>query len=180
MQHLHSGIAAHELGNLPLAAEHFELSAKLGGGCALGMVMWGLTLRHGWGMRKDEQRGFVWLRKGVERALKEWESVQGKAAGGMNEDLGSVKQELVYALREVARGFMHGWGVKEDKKMGYNYFLVAAQLGDPESAQEVAFCYEKGKGIRKDKMEAARWYRKAVRAGMSDVGLAWIWKAKYD
>ncbi|KZT58439.1 HCP-like protein [Calocera cornea HHB12733] len=198
-------MAAHGSGQLQLAAEHFEKAAKLGGGCAVGMVMWGLTLRHGWGRRKDEQRAFVWLRKGVERALKEWEEVgasaqlvKGRAGNGsgrdmglgmgmgmglasdVGEDWGAVRKELVLALREVARGFMHGWGVKEDKKMGFNYFLVAAKLSDPESAQEVAFCYEKARGVKKDKAEAARWYRKAVRAGMSDVGLAWIWKSKYD
>ncbi|EJT98892.1 hypothetical protein DACRYDRAFT_56647 [Dacryopinax primogenitus] len=190
VQHLHLGISAHGADNLRLAAEHFELAAKLGGGCALGMIMWGLTLRHGWGLRKDVGRGYVWMRKGVERALKEWEveEPQGKKIRGLQpgrgqemiKELGGVRRELVLALGEVARGSMHGWGVKEDKKMGFNYFIVGAQLGDAECAQEVAFCYEKGRGVRKDKMEAARWYRQAIKAGMSDVGLAWIWKPKYD
>ncbi|KZO99781.1 hypothetical protein CALVIDRAFT_525308 [Calocera viscosa TUFC12733] len=199
LQHLYAGLAASSAPHpdLFLAAEHFEKSAKLGGGCPGGMILWGLTLRRGWGMRMDDQRGLVWLRKGVERALKEWEGEdqqgrKGLAMGmgmgmgvGMGDEWGGMRQELVRALGEVARGFMYGRGVKEDKKLGFgcgvqNYFLVAANLGDPACAQEVAQCYEKGRGVRKDKTEAARWYRRAVGAGGGGPGLDWIWKGKYD
>ena len=43
------------------------------------------------------------------------------------------------------------------------YYRVAARLGDPDAQQELAFCLEHGKGCKKDKREAAKWYRAAVR-----------------
>ena len=42
------------------------------------------------------------------------------------------------------------------------YFRVAARLGDPDAQQELAFCLLNGKGCKKDKREAAKWYRAAV------------------
>ena len=43
---LHLGIDAHERGELEKSADYFQRSAD--GGCGLGMLMYGLTLRHGW------------------------------------------------------------------------------------------------------------------------------------
>lgn len=43
---LHLGIDAHERGQLAQSADFFAKSAN--GGCGLGMLMYGLTLRHGW------------------------------------------------------------------------------------------------------------------------------------
>ena len=43
------------------------------------------------------------------------------------------------------------------------YYRVAARLGDPDAQQELAFCLLNGKGCKKDKKEAAKWYRAAVR-----------------
>ena len=76
---------------------------------------------------------------------------------------------------------------------------MAAKLGDPDAQQELAFCYANGRGCKKDRKEAAKWYRAAVRSthsfvymgaeaslicfqvaqGVSDVGLAWIYKEKF-
>jgi TPR repeat protein len=44
-----------------------------------------------------------------------------------------------------------------------NYFLLAARLGDVDAQQELGFCYSNGKGCKKDRKEAAKWYRAAVR-----------------
>jgi hypothetical protein len=43
-----------------------------------------------------------------------------------------------------------------------NYFQVAARLGDPGAQEELGFCYANGRGCKKDKKEAAKWYRMAV------------------
>ena len=42
------------------------------------------------------------------------------------------------------------------------YYRVAARLGDPDAQQELAFCLLNGKGCKKNRKEAARWYRSAV------------------
>jgi len=60
------------------------------------------------------------------------------------------------------------------------YFLVAAQLGDMDAQQQLGFCYSNGKGCKKDRKEAARWYRVAAEQGASTVGLAWIYKEKFQ
>ncbi|TFY51801.1 hypothetical protein EVG20_g10830, partial [Dentipellis fragilis] len=70
--------------------------------------------------------------------------------------------------------------VKKDQKMGVSYFQVAAKLGDADAQQELAFCLLNGKGCKKDRKEAAKWYRAAVAQGASDVGLAWIYKEKFQ
>lgn len=39
---------------------------------------------------------------------------------------------------------------------------MAANLGDMDAQQDFAFCLANGKGCKKDKKEAAKWYRAAV------------------
>lgn len=45
-----------------------------------------------------------------------------------------------------------------------SYYRVAANLGDADAQQDLAFCLANGKGCKKDKKEAAKWYRAAVSA----------------
>lgn len=63
---LHRGIDAHEQGELEQSARLFEHSANQG--CGLGMLMYGLTLRHGWVRRafhNNEMPGADLLYRGV-------------------------------------------------------------------------------------------------------------------
>ncbi|CAE6444739.1 unnamed protein product [Rhizoctonia solani] len=170
---LQLGISAHEQNNLRDSARYFERSATIEGGCGVGMLMWGLSLRHGWGCRKDERTGFKWLRKAAEAAVTD---LEGARSG---EEAKAVRNELVLAIYEVGQCFFHGWGVGQDKVMAVSYFQVAARLGDCDAQQELAFCYLNGKGCKKDMKQAARWYRAAAAQGASTVGLAWIYKPKY-
>jgi len=73
---------------------------------------------------------------------------------------------------------------------------VAAKLGDADAQNDLAFCLANGRGCKKDRKEAAKWYRAAVSVdyphssptlssakvaqGVSDVGLAWIYKEKFS
>ncbi|KAG8732463.1 hypothetical protein FRC11_013483 [Ceratobasidium sp. 423] len=172
-QALQLGISAHEQNKLRESARYFERSATIEGGCGVGMLMWGLSLRHGWGCRKDERTGFKWLRKAAEAAVTDLEAARN------GEEAKAVKNELVLAIYEVGQCFFHGWGVGQDKVMAVSYFQVAARLGDCDAQQELAFCYLNGKGCKKDMRQAARWYRAAAAQGASTVGLAWIYKPKY-
>ncbi|KIM48489.1 hypothetical protein M413DRAFT_33261, partial [Hebeloma cylindrosporum] len=158
------------------------------GGCGVGMLMYGLTLRHGWGCRKNEKAGFKWLMKAAESAVGDLERVRssgGQADVGVVQvcltfgSLRWIQTELVLAIYEVGQCFFHGWGVAKDQKMAVSYYMVAAQLGDGDAQGDLAYCLANGKGCKKDKKEAARWYRAAVSQGQSDVGLAWIFKDKY-
>lgn len=127
------GIQNHEANRLRESAVYFEKSAKEDGGCGVGMLMWGLTLRHGWGCEKNEKVGFKWLRKAAEHAVGDLES----ARKGQSVDTGPVQvskyvpvvlffseccnlpiqNELVLAIYEVGQCFFHGWGVGKDQKM---------------------------------------------------------------
>jgi len=49
-----------------------------------------------------------------------------------------------------------------DTYRSQSYFQVAARLGDPDAQQSLAFCLTHGKGCKRDRKEAARWYRAAV------------------
>jgi len=128
-EYLQLGIQYHEANKLQDSAFYFEKSAKEEGGCGVGMLMWGLTLRHGWGCEKNEKSGFKWLTKAAESAVDDL----GKAREGM--DVKAVKvstvygtahgstnvflpqSELVLAIYEVGQCFFHGWGVAKDHKM---------------------------------------------------------------
>lgn len=173
---LQLGIKHHEANRLKEAAACFEKSAKLNGGCGVGMLMWGLTLRHGWGCEKNEKVGFNWLRRAAESAVEDLEN----ARTGAGVDLAAVQTEMVIAIYEVGQCFFQGWGVAKDQKMAVSYYTVAARLGDPDAQCDLAFCLANGKGCKKDRKEAAKWYRAAVAQGSSDIGLAWIYKEKFQ
>ncbi len=118
--YLQLGITHHEANRLTESASCFEKSATLDGGCGVGMLMWGLTLRHGWGCPKNEKTGFSWLRKAAELALGELEQQRGMS--GKEE----VKSELVLAIYEVGQCFFHGWGVVKDQKMAVVSYLLSS------------------------------------------------------
>jgi hypothetical protein len=80
-----------------------------------------------------------------------------------------------------------------------SYYAVAARMGDADAQMDLAFCLANGKGTKKDRKEAAKWYRAAVclipffwsrgfsydscmqvKQGQSDIGLAWIYKEKFQ
>ncbi|KAJ7924326.1 hypothetical protein B0H13DRAFT_1601806 [Mycena leptocephala] len=173
---LQLGIQHHEADRLQESAVCFERAATLDGGCGVGMLMWGLALRHGWGCTKNEKQGFKWLRRAAESAVGDLES----ARKGGEIDEGAVQTELVLAIYEVGQCFFHGWGIPKDQKMGVSYYAVAARMGDADAQMDLAFCLANGKGTKKDRKEAAKWYRAAVKQGQSDIGLAWIYKEKFQ
>jgi len=110
---LQLGIQNHEANRLKESAVFFEKSAKENGGCGGGMLMWGLTLRHGWGCEKNEKVGFKWLSKAAESAIADLETA--RSSNGKDTQL--VKDELVLAIYEVGQCFFHGWGTSKDRKM---------------------------------------------------------------
>lgn len=76
----------------------FEKSAKEGGGCGVGMLMWGLALRHGWGCEKNEKYGFKWLRRAAESAVGDLESA--RTHGGADPTTVQVRLfNMLYTIR---------------------------------------------------------------------------------
>lgn len=74
----------------------------------------------------------------------------------------------------------HTWQVPKNLTTASYYFHIAANLGDPDAQNDLAFCYAHGHGVKKDPYKAAMYYRKAERQGHGIVGNSWIWKDKYS
>lgn len=81
------GIKYHLDNKLAESAAAFEKSATLNGGCGVGMLMWGLAQRHGWGCEKNEATGFKWLRRAAELAVADLEK-------GQHGDMSAVRVSL--------------------------------------------------------------------------------------
>ncbi|KAF9974634.1 hypothetical protein BGZ73_001897 [Actinomortierella ambigua] len=218
---IQKGIELHEANQLVEAFGYFEKAAK--GENPLGQLMYGLSLRHGWGCHPNPQKALTYLQKAAEYAMGELNelgpvkpgslepkrshllsssnssassrrepssgSTAGEEArqtlrrmGTMNRKMAiaTARTELVMALFELGMSFMKGWGVTKDKTIGFNYFKIAADLGDADSQNEVALCYQDGIGTDKDMFQAAKYYRLAAKQGAGQIGNQWIWKAKYD
>ncbi|SPO31263.1 uncharacterized protein UTRI_05927_B [Ustilago trichophora] len=172
---LSQGITYHEQGDLARSAFYFERSARVDGGCVVGMCMFGMALREGWGARKDPVKGFTWIQKAAARAGEMMSTTSPKT----DSELKAIKSELKLSVYELGKCFCYGWGVKMDKQMALEYFELAAKLGDADAQAEAGALYAAGKGCKKDLKKAAMYYRMAEEGGYDTVGLSWIHKDKY-
>lgn len=162
----------------------------------MGYLLWGLTLRHGWvrrgllsdheltitqGCHENQPLGFQYLERAAQSVVHDLDRLLDDPAS-MDTDTKATRHELVLALHEIGTSYRFGWGIEKDKKQAVRYWLLAANLGDPDAQSDVAFAYEKGKGCTKDLKIAAKYYRMAAAqqgiAG-SGMGLSWIYKEKY-
>ncbi|SOV09766.1 uncharacterized protein UDID_07917 [Ustilago sp. UG-2017a] len=173
---LSQGITYHEQGDLARSAFYFERSAKVDGGCVVGMCMFGMALREGWGARKDPVKGFSWIQRAAARA---GEMMANTTTPKTESELKAIKSELKLSVYELGKCWCYGWGVKMDKHMALEYFELAAKLGDADAQAEAGALFAAGKGCKKDLKKAAMYYRMAEEGGYDTVGLSWIHKDKY-
>ncbi|KAG0256677.1 hypothetical protein BG011_004370 [Mortierella polycephala] len=205
--YIQRAIELHESNDLEQATYYFRLAAQ--GENPVGQLMYGLSLRHGWGCKPSPKDAIFYLQRAAEYAMSELkelspgnreniQAIQRHASrhqqkhGGSSQPLRrmdtvqrksatiSARKELVLALYELGMSFLNGWGVTKDKAIAFNYFKLGADLGDPDSQNETALCYLEGTGTEKNSFEAARYYRLASAQGASQLGNSWIWKPKYD
>lgn len=66
---------------------------------------------------------------------------------------GAAKGELVLAIFELANCFRNGWGVDKDPAASRQFYETAANLGETDAMNEVAWCYLEGFGGKKDKVK---------------------------
>ncbi|ORZ00175.1 hypothetical protein BCR43DRAFT_468194 [Syncephalastrum racemosum] len=181
-QHVQKGIEFHELGQLEKATHHFRLAAK--DESPVGMFLYGISLRHGWGCKLNTALAFQYLQKAAEHAIDGLQQKDDHSVEKMKDEydalLASRKGELIMAIYELGVSFQQGWGVSRSRETAFYYFQIAAQLGDPDAQNEVAQCYYTGQGVKKDVRLAAQYYRKAAAQGRGIMGNSWIFKSKYD
>ncbi|WVQ62526.1 uncharacterized protein L199_000668 [Kwoniella botswanensis] len=179
---VHLGIEARGKGDLAKSAWYFMRAAE--GGSAKGRMYWGLALRHGWGVSKDDRKAFIELKQACEDTLAEGGLDFHKSPGHVKltpQQKKLMQKELALGMFEVGNCFLEGVGVKKSPEVALAYLKFAAGMGDVASQEQLGFLLSKGSnGVKKDMKEAARWYRMAIANGSSNTfGLAWIWKDKY-
>ncbi|KAK9473152.1 uncharacterized protein V1510DRAFT_363916 [Dipodascopsis tothii] len=181
---IHRAIELHEQGDYTRATELFgRLADPAGDNNPLAQVLYGLALRHGWGVEPSPDRAITYLRLAASNsALIEEQTRLARQAmkDPRQRRAAGAKGELVLAIFELGNCFRFGWGVDRDPVAAKHYYETAAHLGDPDAMTEVAWCLLEGFGCKKDKFRAAQFYRMAEKAGKVEVGQSWIWKEKYD
>lgn len=172
--HIELGIEQHEANQLPQSTHHFKVAADMGD--PTGCLLYGLSLRHGWGIRPDMQRSIQMLQKAADTVTSL--NVETLRSSKMMER--QLNEDLAIAIYELGVSYKNGWGVVADKKLSLKYFELATSWGDVEAIMEAAECYLHGTGCKKDKAKAARYLRMAEGKGKKEIGNSWIWKSKYD
>ena len=150
-ENIQEAIRLHESGDLENSTVMFgRLAEPQGANNALAQVLYGLALRHGWGITPDHEKAVHYLSLAASNSA----AVEEQAlAAGMKKG-GAAKGELVLAVFELANCFRQGWGVKKDPAAARQYYETAANLGDTDAMEEAAWCYMEGFGGGKDKVRA--------------------------
>ncbi|KAF9967954.1 hypothetical protein BGZ70_007492 [Mortierella alpina] len=185
--YIQRAIELHENNELKEATYYFRLAAQSEN--PVGQLMYGLSLRHGWGCSPNPKEAIFYLQRAAEYAMGELKELSPASSTNIqaiqrhtsrNNQNGAARKELVMALYELGMSFLKGWGVEKNKVVAFHYFKLGADLGDPDSQNETAQCFMDGIGTDKNAFEAARYYRLASAQGASQLGNSWIWKPKYD
>lgn len=144
---IQKAIQLHEAGDL---AESTAMFGRLANGNAMAEIMYGLALRHGWGITPNPALAVQYLSAAAASSA----LVESAALSSGMKKGGAAKGELVLAIYELANSFRHGWGVEKDPVAARNYYETAANLGDTDAMNEVARCYEMGDGGKKDRVSS--------------------------
>ncbi|KAF4154127.1 hypothetical protein CNMCM6936_003900 [Aspergillus lentulus] len=146
---IQEAIRLHEAGELERSTEMFrQLADPEGANNALSQVLYGLALRHGWGCPQDPDKAVTYLSAAAANSA----SIESQALQAGMKKGGAAKGELVLAIFELGNCYRNGWGVKKDPVAARQYFETAANLGDTDAMNEVAWCYLEGFGGKKDKV----------------------------
>ncbi|RDW60149.1 HCP-like protein [Coleophoma crateriformis] len=150
---IQEAIRLHEAGELQTSTQMFgRLADPNGANNALSQVLYGLALRHGWGCTPNPAEAVTYLSAAASNAA----SIEELALQAGMKKGGAAKGELVLAIFELANCFRYGWGVQVDKVAAKQYYETAANLGDTDAMNEVAWCYVEGFGCKKDKVSHNR------------------------
>jgi TPR repeat protein len=107
-----------------------------------------MLYRHGWGCAPDPEGAVKFLSAAASNSA----SIEQMALQAGMKKGGAAKGELVLAIFELANCFRHGWGINKDAYAAKQYYETAANLGDTDAMNEIAWCYVEGFGCKKDKV----------------------------
>lgn len=106
---VHEGIKFHEAGKLEQATDMFRQASNMD--FPMGMFLYGVSLRHGWGCKKNEHLAFQYLQKSAEHAVVDLNNFSSPV------NTSASKGELIMAIYELGVSFRHGWGVSKKKTL---------------------------------------------------------------
>ncbi|VVT50049.1 uncharacterized protein SAPINGB_P002575 [Magnusiomyces paraingens] len=193
--HVALGIYFHEEGNLRESSYHWQHAAFQGETTA--MLLYGLALRHGWGIRKNPESAVEWLLRAIKPILHEYkledilqnqnsterfQAFLSSSNDTSTQTGGKIKKTHVsLAFYELGMCYLNAWGIDKDEDLALRCFELAGSLGDPDALSEAArmWMHNGPKGRKKDYMRAAKLYRLAEKNGANVVSNSWIYKDKY-
>lgn len=165
-ENIQEAIRLHEKGNLEASTALFgRLADPSGANNALAQVLYGLALRHAWGIEANQEQAVHYLSLAASNSAE----VEKLALGAGIKKGGAAKGELVLAMYELANCFRNGWGIKKDPAAAKQYYETAANLGDTDAMNEVAWCYTEGFGTKKDKVRRESTYTHHVSMRLSEL-----------
>ena len=139
-----AGLLHYEKANYAKAVENFNEAAVQGNLKAMRNLA--ICYENGQGVEKNLPVALVWYEKA--------------AKGGDEVSLRCVGNIYAYFPKE--------YGVKKDYAKAFDCYSLAAELGDAEAIYQIGRCYEKKRGVEKDKDKAAYYYRLAKALGFSN------------
>lgn len=76
------------------------------------------------------------------------------------------------AQYRLGRCYDKGYGVREDDKLAFSWYMKAAAQGHAKSQYQVGKCYKNGEGVTKDRTKAFQYFEKAAKQDNADAQLA--------
>ncbi len=143
----------------------------------------GLLYEYGNHVDKDEQKAFELYSKSADSgspigtylvahcyqhgiSVTEDRSMSDKLyAQSMDGLMALAPQEDKYVLNFIGSAYQWGDGVKADRKKAFEYYLISAHKGNPETQYKVGTFYERGQGVPRDRQAAIEWYGKSAAQG---------------
>ena len=151
-------------------------------------LMYGLSLRHGWGGEKDEVRAFQYICGAAVglchvslTMLNEDTSASDKKTQILHRSARKTAlSSLAQSLYELGNCYHYGWGVTLSTAVAQIYYECGGWLGDEDAQEQRGRLLGDSKKFE-DKKVGANWLRVAQKKeGHSTAGESWVWKEKYD
>lgn len=167
------------------------------------MLLYGLALRHGWGIRQNPSEAVKWFRKAIGPTIDAsplQTLLEGDVSTNLQKELinnitvevdtsnsktgqanGKIKKaQIALALYELGMCYLNAWGIEKNEDLALRCFELAGGMGDVDALCEAASLWmHNGPRRKKNLQRAAKLYRTAGEHGASMVSNSWIYKDKY-
>ncbi|GMM34749.1 Dsf2 protein [Saccharomycopsis crataegensis] len=162
----------------------YQLSIAAHHGSRNAMLLYGLSLRYGYGLRVDPKQSFLWISRAASYDLIL------DANSNFSVDPFNLKEDSIpkvppepeaKAYFELAISYLNGFGVDKNENRALQFFEKSASLGNVEGMSQAGLLWQKKgpHGRKKDLHRSAAWLREAEKRGSENVGNSWIHKEKY-